>query len=238
MVRIMPAIVSRGFSSRWISASVSSRPASPSSAKYSVCTGTITRSAATSALTVSGPSDGGQSSSVKAIASRTSPSASRSRVSEPARRGSSTLAPARSGVEGTAPEALDPGRAHGVGDRHVAAEARRRLLGSRSLASPSADRGVALRVDVDEQRVVAGLRDAGRDVDGGRRLADPALLVGDRVDGAHGLPKVPRERRKRSFGLGVRRRSARSCPRLSRAGACAPCPARRGKRSGVGPTLQ
>ena len=57
-----PAIVSRGLSSRWISASVSSRPASPSSAKYSVCTGTMTRSAATSALTVSGPSDGGQSS--------------------------------------------------------------------------------------------------------------------------------------------------------------------------------
>ena len=44
--------------------SVSSRPARPSSAKYSVWTGTITRSAATSALTVSGPSDGGQSSSV------------------------------------------------------------------------------------------------------------------------------------------------------------------------------
>ena len=49
-----------------MSESVSSRPASPSSAKYSVWTGTITRSAATSALTVIGPSDGGQSSSVKA----------------------------------------------------------------------------------------------------------------------------------------------------------------------------
>ena len=34
---------------------------SPSSAKYSACTGTSTRFAAASALTVSGPSDGGQS---------------------------------------------------------------------------------------------------------------------------------------------------------------------------------
>jgi hypothetical protein len=64
MVSSIPATVSRGLSSRWTSDSVSSSPASPSSAKYSVCTGTITRSAATSALTVSGPSDGGQSSSV------------------------------------------------------------------------------------------------------------------------------------------------------------------------------
>ena len=47
-----------------ISESVSSSCASPSSAKYSVCTGTITLSAATSALTVIGPSEGGQSSSV------------------------------------------------------------------------------------------------------------------------------------------------------------------------------
>ena len=66
IVSSIPATVSRGFSSRWISDSVSSRPARPSSAKYSVCTGTITRSAATSALTVIGPSDGGQSSRVKA----------------------------------------------------------------------------------------------------------------------------------------------------------------------------
>ena len=64
IVRIIPAIVSRGLSSRWISESVSSSWARPSSAKYSVCTGTITLSAATSALTVSGPSEGGQSSSV------------------------------------------------------------------------------------------------------------------------------------------------------------------------------
>ena len=47
-----------------MSESVSSICARPSSAKYSVCTGTITLSAATSALTVIGPSDGGQSSSV------------------------------------------------------------------------------------------------------------------------------------------------------------------------------
>jgi hypothetical protein len=59
----------------------------------------MTRSAAASALTVSGPSDGGQSSSVNANRSRTPLSASRSRVSEPGRRGSSIVAPARSGVD-------------------------------------------------------------------------------------------------------------------------------------------
>src|SRR5829696_79804 len=101
MVNSMPATVRRGLSSRCTSDSVSSRPASPSSAKYSVCTGTITRSAATSALIVSGPSDG----------------------------------------------------------------------------------GVHLRVDVNDEGVVAGRGDARGDVDGGGGLPDPALLVRDGVDG-------------------------------------------------------
>ena len=48
-----------------------------------------------------------------------------------------------------------------------------------------ADRGVALRVGVDQQRLVARLGDAGGDVDGRGGLADAALLVRDRVDGAH-----------------------------------------------------
>ena len=82
-----------------MSDSVSSRPARPSNAKYSVCTGTITRSAATSALIVSGPSDGGQSSSTKAYRSRNGSSTWRSRPSDPSIRGSSMFAPARSGVE-------------------------------------------------------------------------------------------------------------------------------------------
>ncbi len=47
------------------------------------------------------------------------------------------------------------------------------------------DRRVGLRVDVDEQRRVAGLGDAGRHVDRRGGLAHPTLLVGDRVDRAH-----------------------------------------------------
>ena len=64
ILAVAAAPVSRGFSSRRMSDRVSSSCASPSSAKYSVWTGTMTLSAATRALTVSGPSDGGQSNSV------------------------------------------------------------------------------------------------------------------------------------------------------------------------------
>ena len=53
-----------GLSSRRTSFSVSRNWTRPSSARYSAWTGTITLSAATRALTATGPSDGGQSSSV------------------------------------------------------------------------------------------------------------------------------------------------------------------------------
>src|SRR5262249_47094928 len=48
----------------------------------------------------------------------------------------------------------------------------------RALAQP---RGrVRLRVEIDHERALAGFREAGCEVDRGRRLADSALLVGDR----------------------------------------------------------
>ena len=47
------------------------------------------------------------------------------------------------------------------------------------------DGGVALGIEVDQQGLGAGGGDAGGDVDRGRRLADAALLVRDRVDDAH-----------------------------------------------------
>ncbi len=47
------------------------------------------------------------------------------------------------------------------------------------------DRRVALRIEIDEERLRAGGSDAGSDVDRRRCLADAALLIGDRVDGAH-----------------------------------------------------
>ena len=48
--------------------------------------------------------------------------------------------------------------------------------------------GVALRVEVDHEDLQSLQREGGRDVDGGGRLADAALLVGD---GEHALMRRP-----------------------------------------------
>jgi hypothetical protein len=48
------------------------------------------------------------------------------------------------------------------------------------------DGGVALGIEVDQQGLGARGGDAGGDVDRGRRLADAALLIRDRVDDTHG----------------------------------------------------
>ena len=47
---------------------------------------------------------------------------------------------------------------------------------------PRAGRRVALRIEVDEQHAPLRRGEARREIDGGRRLADAALLVGDRED--------------------------------------------------------
>src|SRR5689334_4299155 len=77
---------------------------------------------------------------------------------------------------------LDRGRPHGVGGSDLAAE---HVVEARGAVTrdAEADGGVALRVDVDDEGLVAGRGDAGGDVDGGGGLADPALLVRDGVDG-------------------------------------------------------
>ena len=79
---------------------------------------------------------------------------------------------------------LDAGRPHGVARGDVAGQ---HLVEPGPLVArePEPDGGVALRVGVDQQRLVAGLGDAGGDVDGRRGLPDAALLVRDRVNGAH-----------------------------------------------------
>ena len=46
--------------------------------------------------------------------------------------------------------------------------------------------GVALRIDVDEQHAAARRGERGREIHGGGRLADAALLVRDRDDALHG----------------------------------------------------
>ena len=65
IVSTTPLTFSFGFIRRFTSCTVSSSLAMPCSARNCGCIGTITSSATASALSVSSPSDGGQSSSMK-----------------------------------------------------------------------------------------------------------------------------------------------------------------------------
>src|SRR3546814_6589945 len=56
------------------------------------------------------------------------------------------------------------------------------------LADPQSGGGIALRIEIDEQRTPAGRRECGGQIDRGRRLAYPALLVRDR-DPDHDYPR-------------------------------------------------
>ena len=84
---------------------------------------------------------------------------------------------------------------------------------------PEADRQRALRVEVDQQHLAAELGQRGTQVDGGRRLADAALLVAHRDDpggavGGHrararaGRASAGRWGRATTSGPAARRRSA------------------------------
>src|ERR687891_506419 len=53
----------------------------------------------------------------------------------------------------------------------------------RLLAEPGG--GVGLRIEIDDERLGAGLRETRREVDRSGRLADPALLVREREDAPH-----------------------------------------------------
>ncbi len=143
------------------------------------------------------------------------------------------LAPASPGPAGIARRP-----ATGVATRASAARslARQHLIdaGRAGPIDPETDGRVGLRVDVDEQRLVARLGDAGGDVDGGRRLADAALLVRDRVDGAH----PPETLAAHGDGRGGHRRKVRATYGLRLAvqppsGRRAATPSRRGNRAGV-----
>src|SRR5437764_13443961 len=73
---------------------------------------------------------------------------------------------------------------------------------------------VRLRVEIDDERRLAGLRETGGEVDRRRRLADAALLIGDRVDpGRHAsrlLTPTDASSRPR-YGGGSHSASARAC---------------------------
>src|SRR3546814_17013161 len=56
------------------------------------------------------------------------------------------------------------------------------------LADPQSGGGIALRIEIDAQRTPAGRRECGGQIDRGRRLAYPALLVRDR-DPDHDYPR-------------------------------------------------
>ena len=90
-------------------------------------------------------------------------------------------------------------------------------VGARVLLEAHPHRGVALRVEVDEQRPMPGLGDAGGEIHGGRGLAHAALLVGDRVDGSHRVGSYVRGRTARWFGPnGVLRAGRTRLRRLQR----------------------
>ena len=94
-------------------------------------------------------------------------------------------------------------------------------------AAAEAGGRVRLRVEVDEQAALAGLRETRGEVDGGRRLADAALLVRDCVDASGHRSQASRG--------GGRVRSSALCQASGRFFAT---PVRRGKPGGVGPVLR
>ena len=110
--------------------------------------------------------------------------ASRSRVSEPAIARELDARARQVGRRGHGAQALEGGVDRGLLERRAARQA---VVGRRAevLRQAQGHRGVALRVQVREQGLVAGLGDRGGDVHGGGGLAHPALLVRDCVDGAH-----------------------------------------------------
>ena len=78
-------------------------------------------------------------------------------------------------------------------------------------AHPEPGRRIRLRVEVDDERALAGLGEAGGEIDGGRRLTDAALLVREGVDAAH--PRAPPSDRHASLASEKQARQGRREPR-------------------------
>ena len=108
-------------------------------------------------------------------------------------------------------EVLEARRAHEPGQLGAVQEVGR---GHPVRALAEARGGVRLRVEIDDERPLAGLGEAGREVHRSGGLPDPALLVCEREDASgHGMEAT--QARGRFFAA----------------------PGRRGKRSGVGPSF-
>ena len=119
---------------------------------------------------------------------------------------SSISAPARSMVAGTDEEVLHARRLDAIVERRVVHDHVVDRALDVAVADPEPGGRVALRVEVDHQDPVADLRERGAEVDGGGRLADAALLVGDRDDPgqASSSRRAPRRRPGGSPRLGSR----------------------------------
>ena len=142
----------------------------------------MTSSAAASPLTVSRPSDGGQSIIRKSYSSRAAWSARRSFSSREKAGTSSISAPARSMVAGTTKRLLHRGRLDTVLDRRVVHDDVVDRALDVAVADPEPGCGVALRVEVDDEHPETEVGERRTEIDGRSRLADPALLVGDCQD--------------------------------------------------------
>ena len=96
------------------------------------------------------------------------------------------------------------------------------VVSSACLSHAAAGGGIALRIEVHQQHALLGAGQRRRQVHGRRRLADAALLVGDRDDAAHGRVSAPAPRCDARHPARGRSR-ARASPRAT-------APARRASR--------
>ena len=139
--------------------------------------GMITLSAAVNALIVSRPSDGAQSIKITSYRSRIF-SSTRNNVCSRATSETSCTSAAEVDVAGQDVEVLDVGRVDHLVHPYIATEQEvvdAVLEGVR--VDSEADRERALRIEVDQKYLPAQLSEGGSQIDRGRGLADPALLV-------------------------------------------------------------
>ncbi len=202
IVSAMPTMPSSGLNRCCTCSTVCSSWLSPSSAKNSHCSGTSSVSAALSALSVSSPSDGGQSMKHTSCAR-----CSRQRSAQPC----SAVLDGNQLDLGTAEvdrrrDDVEPGNAradHAVAERHLIDQ---HVVGARVAVrglDAEAGRGVALRIEVDQQRLPSDRGHGRGNVDCGGRLADPTLLVGY-GDANHRTSGVPLPYEYPALGIGLR----------------------------------
>ena len=129
-------------------------------------------------MTVSGPSDGGQSSSTKSNPLRVGERLGQEAVAVVAARELDRRA-GELRLRGDEEEVRERRRLRELGQRSAVEQ----VVARRAVRAHAEARGrVRLRVEVDDERPLARLGKAGGQVDGARRLADAALLVRERVD--------------------------------------------------------